>query len=120
MKTQEGASGLDEMIFLFFNDVGTTKRPHLTGTLKLDGEKKRVALWKKSEKKYAGRIENPDRSTFVRAELFKCKSSEQKAIFKLLHGNSESEHACYLVQLVTKNDKTYYRGMNKPMPQKNN
>ena len=120
MKTQEGSSALDEMIFLFFNDVGETKRPNLTGNIKLDGEKKRVALWKKTDKKYSGRIENLDRSTYVKAELFKCKSSEQKAVFKLLHGTSDSGHVCYLLQLVTKNNKTYYRGMNKPMPQKNN
>ena len=119
MKTQTGLPS--EMIFLFHNDTSdNSKRPTLTGNIELEGSRKRIALWKRSEKKHGGRIENEDKTTYVRVELFQCKSSEKKAILKLLFGGgTQDEAVCYLLQKIEKNEKTYYRGVKKPIPQRN-
>ena len=119
MKTEQGLPS--ELIFLFFNDTSqNSKRPELTGNIEIEGERKRIALWKRSAKKHGGRIENPDKSTFVRVEMYQCRSSEKKSILKLLPNNGPEDNAiCYLLQLVEKNGKAYYRGAKKAIPNRN-
>ena len=106
----------DNLIFLFFNTDTSNKKPNLTGNIYIDEDKKRIALWKRSERKYGGHIQNEDRSRVAKVELFKCRNSEKKAIFKILGSASNSEPTCYLLYLVDKNNKTYYRGVKKAMP----
>ena len=120
MKSEPKEGIPDELIFLFDNDVRENpKKPNKTGTITIDGERKQIALWQKTSKKHAGKVNNLDRRVYCKAELYVCKTSEAKSILKLMQLPG-SPDVCYILNSVTKNNKTYLRGVTKPIPPRPN